>query len=145
MEPPLGPCYAMNVPLSSTLSHGISAGGAGKLTSFITLPIINLLFSYRNFLMACSALMDQQVQPMYFPLLDQPLSPGVRNLQRWIEEAWKAGKQTSYSFRVFPHTYKSLLGFDQEGYQQLRKLVDTSKWIGTSGEHHRNQSPVPMS
>ncbi|KAL0063294.1 hypothetical protein AAF712_009789 [Marasmius tenuissimus] len=68
---------------------------------------------YRNFLMACSALMDQQLQPMYFPALNQPFPPGVRNLQRWIEEAWHNG-------------------FDQEGYKQLRKLVDTSKWIGTA-------------
>ncbi|KAL0577892.1 hypothetical protein V5O48_004087 [Marasmius crinis-equi] len=73
---------------------------------------------YRNFLMACSALMDQQLQPLYFPLLDQPTSPGVRNLQRWIEEAWRNG-------------------YDQEGYQQLHKLVDTNKWIGTSGRRHQ--------
>ncbi|KAF5373126.1 hypothetical protein D9758_001699 [Tetrapyrgos nigripes] len=68
---------------------------------------------YRNFLMTCAALMDQQSQPMYFALLDGPISPGIRNLQRWIEVAWKDG-------------------FDKEGYEQLKKLVNTSKWIGTS-------------
>ncbi|KAJ3908714.1 peptidase family C78-domain-containing protein [Lentinula edodes] len=69
---------------------------------------------YRNFLMSCAALMDQPYQPMYFPLLDQPISPGVRNLQAWIEEAWNSG-------------------FDIEGRVQLKRLVDTNKWIGTSG------------
>ncbi|KAJ7582586.1 peptidase family C78-domain-containing protein, partial [Mycena floridula] len=68
---------------------------------------------YRNFLMSCTALMDQQFQPDYFALLDHPIQPGVRNLQRWIEDAWKAG-------------------FDLEGAQELKKLVGTSKWIGTS-------------
>lgn len=46
---------------------------------------------YRNFLMVCTALMDQPFQPMYFPLLDSPTSPGVRNLQHWIEDAWRCG------------------------------------------------------
>ncbi|KAJ6606550.1 peptidase family C78-domain-containing protein [Mycena vulgaris] len=68
---------------------------------------------YRNFMMVCTSLMDQQVQPMYFPLLDDPTPPGVRNLQQWIEEAWKAG-------------------FDPEGQEDLKKLVGTKKWIGTS-------------
>ncbi|KAI5124328.1 hypothetical protein M0805_008935 [Coniferiporia weirii] len=69
---------------------------------------------YRNFLMACTALIDQQVQPMYFPALDQPTSPGVRNLQQWIEDAWNAG-------------------FDEEGAVDLKgKLVGTKKWIGTA-------------
>ncbi|THH10282.1 hypothetical protein EW145_g1427 [Phellinidium pouzarii] len=69
---------------------------------------------YRNFLMACTALIDQQVQPMYFSVLDQPIPPGVRNLQRWIEDAWKAG-------------------FDEEGASDLNsKLINTRKWIGTA-------------
>lgn len=56
--------------------------------------------------MACTALMDQPVQPMYFPLLDDPFSPGVRNLQRTIEAAWKDG--TSYcmsSSRLLPFVF----------------------------------------
>ncbi|KAF8184941.1 peptidase family C78-domain-containing protein [Mycena galopus ATCC 62051] len=68
---------------------------------------------YRNFLMACTALMDQQMQPMYFPLLDSPSPPSVRNLQQWIEGAWDDG-------------------FDPEGARQLRPLVGSKKWIGTS-------------
>ncbi|KAJ7929281.1 peptidase family C78-domain-containing protein [Mycena leptocephala] len=68
---------------------------------------------YRNFLMACTALMDQQMQPMYFPLLDHPTPPSVRNLQTWIEDAWTAG-------------------FDPEGARQLRPLVGSKKWVGTS-------------
>lgn len=48
--------------------------------------------SYRNFLMACTALMDQPFQPMYFPLLDEPVPPSIRNFQSTIEDAWKAGQ-----------------------------------------------------
>lgn len=63
--------------------------------------------------MACAALMNQTFQPNYLPLLNEPISPGVRNLQAWIEDAWKAG-------------------FDKEGARELKKLVDTKKWIGTA-------------
>ncbi|KAI5900184.1 uncharacterized protein SCHCODRAFT_02607244 [Schizophyllum commune H4-8] len=69
---------------------------------------------YRNFLMACAILMVQNKQPAYADLLQRPLvPPSVRNLQRWIEEAWA-------------------VGFDREGAQQLKKLVGTGKWIGTA-------------
>ncbi|KAF8969883.1 peptidase family C78-domain-containing protein [Flammula alnicola] len=68
---------------------------------------------YRNFLMACGGLMSQMQQPLYFPLLDSPLPPGIRNLQSWIETAWKEG-------------------FDPEGRKDLQKLVGTHKWIGTA-------------
>lgn len=68
---------------------------------------------YRNFLMLCAALMDQQQQPLYYPLLDAPLSPSIRNLQALIETAWKEG-------------------FDEEGAKDLKKLVGTRKWIGTA-------------
>jgi hypothetical protein len=54
--------------------------------------------SYRCFEMACTALMDQQLQLMYFPLLDSPTSPCVRNLQLWIEEAWKEGTSAIFVF-----------------------------------------------
>ena len=57
--------------------------------------------SYRNYLMACAALMDQQVQPMYFPLLDAPLAPGVRNLQETLEEAWQKGEVNQYILTQF--------------------------------------------
>ncbi|KAG6869075.1 hypothetical protein C0993_003395 [Termitomyces sp. T159_Od127] len=69
---------------------------------------------YRNFQMACAALMDQNIQPDYSTLLSGPPSPGVRDLQQWIEDAWNAG-------------------FDPRGAQQLKKLVGTKKWLGTAG------------
>ncbi|KIL69587.1 hypothetical protein M378DRAFT_7433 [Amanita muscaria Koide BX008] len=69
---------------------------------------------YRNYLMVCSALLCQQAQPEYYPLIiNGSRTPGVRSLQRLIQEAWEAG-------------------FDQEGQQELKQLVGTSKWIGTS-------------
>ncbi|EIN07686.1 DUF1671-domain-containing protein [Punctularia strigosozonata HHB-11173 SS5] len=69
---------------------------------------------YRNFLMACAALMDQPFQQLYWPIIDAEPSPGVRNLQTWIEAAWKQG-------------------YDADGADQLKhKLVGTSKWIGTA-------------
>ncbi|KAI0048215.1 DUF1671-domain-containing protein [Auriscalpium vulgare] len=69
---------------------------------------------YRNFLMACTALMDQQFQDLYFSLLDASPSPSVENLKALIEEAWKAG-------------------FDVEGAKQLKRaLVGQQKWIGTA-------------
>ncbi|KAH7889927.1 peptidase family C78-domain-containing protein [Phlebopus sp. FC_14] len=72
---------------------------------------------YRNFLMACAALMDQQCQTLYFPLLDDPIPPGVRNLQEWIENAWDQG-------------------YDEIGSGQLgHQLVGTKTMIGT-GELH---------
>lgn len=42
--------------------------------------------------MACAALITQQDQTLYFAFLDDPLPPGVRNLQRWLEDAWKRGE-----------------------------------------------------
>ena len=45
--------------------------------------------------MACAALMNQQMQSIYFALLDDPIPPGVRNLQHWIEDAWKEGMPQS--------------------------------------------------
>ncbi|PCH38291.1 DUF1671-domain-containing protein [Wolfiporia cocos MD-104 SS10] len=68
---------------------------------------------YRNFMMVCTALMVQQQQPMYYPLLDHPTPPGVRNLQACIEEAWAKG-------------------YDEEGAKQLKcRLTGTGKYIGT--------------
>jgi len=68
---------------------------------------------YRNFLMTCAALMDQQSQTTYFPHLDAPLPPGVRNLQHWLEDAWK-------------------LGYDGIGAADFdHELVGTKKKIGT--------------
>ncbi|KAF9820156.1 hypothetical protein IEO21_01589 [Rhodonia placenta] len=64
-------------------------------------------------MMTCASLMSQATQPTYFPLLDRPTPPGVRNLQSSIEEAWKHG-------------------YDPEGEEQLKhRLVGTGKYIGT--------------
>ncbi|KAG8755885.1 hypothetical protein FRC14_003588 [Serendipita sp. 396] len=69
---------------------------------------------YRNFLMACSSLYEQQVIPQYVSLLEQDRGPGVRNLQYWLEKAWSEG-------------------FDLVGAEQLkRRLVGTRKWIGAA-------------
>ncbi|KZP23665.1 hypothetical protein FIBSPDRAFT_452708 [Athelia psychrophila] len=69
---------------------------------------------YRNFLMACTALMEQPVQPMYFALLDDASPPSVRNLQHLIESAWREG-------------------YDRDGARDLKhKLAGTTKWIGTA-------------
>lgn len=53
---------------------------------------------YRNYLIACAALMDQQTQPLYFPLLDAPAPPGIRNLQILVERAWKDSEPRSHKF-----------------------------------------------
>ncbi|EJD53275.1 DUF1671-domain-containing protein, partial [Auricularia subglabra TFB-10046 SS5] len=68
---------------------------------------------YRNFLMACAALMAQDQRPEYAHLLQSPLPPGVRNLQKWIQQAWQDG-------------------YDEEGAEQLKnRLIGTRRWIGT--------------
>jgi len=67
---------------------------------------------YRNFLMACSSLLAPDGRPDYAQYLKADSAPGVRNLQRWIEDAWSQG-------------------FDGEGAAQLKhRLVGTRKWIG---------------
>ncbi|KAF8666695.1 hypothetical protein RHS04_09494 [Rhizoctonia solani] len=71
---------------------------------------------YRNFLMACSALAAQDICPEYRRLLMDDICgpPGVRNLQVWIEDAWRRG-------------------YDTHGATQLRHhLLGTRKWIGTA-------------
>ncbi|KAI0312346.1 peptidase family C78-domain-containing protein [Amylostereum chailletii] len=72
---------------------------------------------YRNYLIACTALMDQRIQDTYFSLLDSPTGPSIRNLQALIEEAWEHG-------------------YDEEGAMQLKhSLVNKTKWIGTAELH----------
>ncbi|KDN50594.1 hypothetical protein RSAG8_01092, partial [Rhizoctonia solani AG-8 WAC10335] len=66
--------------------------------------------------MACSALAAQDVRPEYRSLLMDDICgpPGVRNLQLWIEDAWRRG-------------------YDAHGAAQLRHhLIGTRKWIGTA-------------
>lgn len=83
--------------------------------------------------MACAGLMNQTQQPLYFPLLDSPLSPSVRNLQAWIEAAWKEGECNRFLLSDSRHTGITISGFDKEGEKELKKLVNTKKWIGAAG------------
>jgi hypothetical protein len=43
-------------------------------------------------MMACTALMDQRIQPTYSSLLGASTPPGVNSLKVLIEEAWKHGE-----------------------------------------------------
>lgn len=54
--------------------------------------------SYRNFMMACANLIE--CHPTYISLLDDAITPGVRDLQKWIEKAWKDG-QYCYLFELY--------------------------------------------
>lgn len=74
--------------------------------------------------------MNQPLQPLYFPLLDAPISPSIRNLQVWIEAAWKAGKFFAFVLNL---SVDLRAGFDEEGANDLENLVGTNKWIGTAG------------
>ncbi|KAH9966445.1 peptidase family C78-domain-containing protein [Russula dissimulans] len=70
--------------------------------------------AYRNFMMLCTALVDQHIKPEYSSLIRDPTPPTVNNLKVWIEEAWKSG-------------------FDPDGAQKFKgKLVGRKKWIGTA-------------
>jgi hypothetical protein len=76
--------------------------------------------------------MDQSIQPMYFPLLDDPMSPSVRNLQHTLETAWKDGK-SDYNRLQFK-LLRPRTGYDADGAKDLKhKVVGTKKWIGTAG------------
>ncbi|KZP01348.1 DUF1671-domain-containing protein [Calocera viscosa TUFC12733] len=70
---------------------------------------------YRNFMMVCTALMTQSIQPSYSSLLrPNDASPGVRQLQHWLEDAWS-------------------IGYDGEGAAHFKQhIVGTRKWIGTA-------------
>lgn len=51
--------------------------------------------------MACTALINQEIQPTYFPALTHPTPPGIRNLQQWIEDAWEAGLVIILRYGIF--------------------------------------------
>jgi hypothetical protein len=88
--------------------------------------------SYRNFLMACTALMEQSACPAYLPLLEGPPAPGVRHLQGWIEDAWSQGPCHARCTLLL--LLNRVTGYDKEGSDQLKhQLVGTRKWIGTGG------------
>lgn len=81
--------------------------------------------------MACAALMDQQIQPLYFSYLNASPPPGVRNLQQWVENAWEQGILFISSLLPFI----AFAGYDATGAKQLGStLVGTKKRIGTCGE-----------
>ena len=89
----------MSEHLTFSVNLSTCLGAAGTWThpadARFELTSLMAVIRYRNFLMACAALMDQQFQAVYFPHLDSPLPPGVRNLQHWLEDAWKHGDITS--------------------------------------------------
>lgn len=86
-------CYEQAVHIQSEAFD--RTWGCGYVLSLLHEHLTDHRPSYRNFLMACAALMVQTKQPMYFPLLDHPYPPGVRHLQQLIEEAWSAGTNSS--------------------------------------------------
>ncbi|KAF5358071.1 hypothetical protein D9756_001749 [Leucocoprinus leucothites] len=87
---------------------------------------------YRNFLMLCTGLVEQEHQPLYFPLLDTSPTPSVRNLQSCIQIAWDDGKTP---FIILLHSTRPSIvaGYDAVGRKELRsKIIGTNKWIGTA-------------
>lgn len=82
--------------------------------------------------MMCSALMTQDDQPAYENLLEQKYTPGVRNLQRILEAAWKEGMLQI--IRGEQHLSNGNSGFDQDGAKHYRDgILGSHKWIGTAG------------
>lgn len=63
--------------------------------------------------MACIPLMEDQRQPLYFPLIDSPTPPSVEGLQRWLEKAWEAGP------------FRSVVELIKEAISQIFDLQDT--------------------
>ncbi|CAE6456344.1 unnamed protein product [Rhizoctonia solani] len=71
------------------------------------------------------ALAAQDIRPEYRGLLMDDICgpPGVRNLQVWIEDAWRRG-------------------YDTHGATELRHhLLGTRKWIGTAGPEESQTTP----
>jgi hypothetical protein len=96
-------CYKGSVHVNRELWD--ASWGCGYVCRVRSCAILNDgEFRYRNFSMVCAALMDQTSQPLYFPLLDAPIGPGVRNLQTWIESAWQAGTYSSSTICEVKHS-----------------------------------------
>jgi hypothetical protein len=109
---------------------------AGWGCGFVFLPseirVSSRIYSYRNFMMLCAALMDQPTQAAYSLLISAQTPPSVNGLKVLIEEAWKHGKTIDYPHCNTLHTFTS--GFDPEGAEGFKgKLVGHKKWIGTTG------------
>jgi len=84
--------------------------------------------------MVCTALMDQHIQPMYFPLLDHPLPPSVRNLQKTVQAAWRDGEWMYHQYERVVTTFPCCVGYDIDGAKDFKnKIIGTNKCIGTAG------------
>lgn len=55
---------------------------------------------YRNYLMACTALMSQTRQLQYRTMLETRPAPGIRNLQTLLESAWENGANPLFASHV---------------------------------------------
>ncbi len=68
--------------------------------------------------MLCTGLLEQQEQPLYFPLLDPSPSPSVRGLQLWIQRAWEDGQAGHLLLRIFNSTMsKDMTKLDVQNYE----------------------------
>jgi hypothetical protein len=76
---------------TSTTNASMPAGAAGACPCAPHDRARSDRRSYRNYMMACAALMIQGAKDPYFALIDAFKPPGVRNLQLLIEEAWASG------------------------------------------------------
>jgi hypothetical protein len=64
---------------------------AGEQLQYIIVTELKYLIRYRNFMMACTSLYEQDVMPQYFSLLEEDGGPSFRKCQEWIERAWSEG------------------------------------------------------
>jgi hypothetical protein len=69
--------------------------GCGSVFLPIKIQMSSRIFSYRNFMMLCAALMDQPTQAAYNSLFSSQAPPSVNGLKVLIEDAWMHGKAHS--------------------------------------------------
>lgn len=85
-----------------------------SLTSEEQADVVAWGCGYRNAEMAIASLLLLPDSP-YASLFAKKGDPGVRAIQDWIDEAWRAG-------------------YDPQGRAQLKgQIVGTSKWVGPTG------------
>jgi hypothetical protein len=86
------------------------------------------LCSYRNYLMCLTALRSGSEVSF------ADGKPSIRAIQRWMKEAWDAGK-SAYGARRNTWTLNSGKGYDPQGQRDFKGvIVNTKKWIGTAGQ-----------
>ncbi|ELU40465.1 peptidase family c78 domain-containing protein [Rhizoctonia solani AG-1 IA] len=92
------------------------------------MALVLLGCGYRNFLMACSALAAQDICPEYRRLLMDDICgpPGVRNLQVWIEDAWRRGEH------IFGVTMILLPRLAFYGHDHIPMMSDTIRMVQLS-------------